>query len=97
MNENMNENIDETNENINEETIDEAYEKEIEAEDNSDKVSALLKNLDERSRLVIKQLFGIGYENPIDIEVVAENFGLTPTRVGQIKNAAIKKLQALAK
>ena len=73
------------------------YEKEIEAEDNSDKVSVLLKNLDERSRLVIKQLFGIGYENPIDIEVVAENFGLTPTRVGQIKNAAIKKLQALAK
>ena len=73
------------------------YEKEMDDEDNKSVVGKLLKNLDERSQLVIKQLFGIGYENPIDIEVVAENFGLTPTRVGQIKNAAIKKLQTLAK
>lgn len=73
------------------------YEKEMDDEDNKSVVGKLLKNLDERSQLVIKQLFGIGYENPIDIEVVAEHLGLTPTRVGQIKNAAIKKLQVLAK
>ena len=73
------------------------YEKEMDDEDNKSVVGKLLKNLDERSQLIIKQLFGIGYENPIDIEVVAEHLGLTPTRVGQIKNAAIKKLQALAK
>ena len=73
------------------------YEKEMDDEDNKSVVGKLLKNLDERSQFIIKQLFGIGYENPIDIEVVAENLGLTPTRVGQIKNAAIKKLQALAK
>ena len=76
--------------------IENEYEKEIEDEDNKSTVNKLLKNLDERSQLVIKQLFGIGYENPIDIEVVAENLGLTPTRVGQIKNAALKKLQGLA-
>ena len=72
------------------------YEKEMDDEDNKSVVGKLLKNLDERSQLVIKQLFGIGYENPIDIEVVAENLGLTPTRVGQIKNAALKKLASVA-
>ena len=72
------------------------YEKEMDDEDNKSVVGKLLKNLDERSQLVIKQLFGIGYENPIDIEVVAEHLGLTPTRVGQIKNAALKKLASVA-
>lgn len=72
------------------------YEKEMDDEDNKSVVGKLLKSLDERSQLVIKQLFGIGYENPIDIEVVAENLGLTPTRVGQIKNAALKKLASVA-
>ena len=72
------------------------YEKEMDDEDNKSVVGKLLKNLDERSQLVIKQLFGIGYENPIDIEVVAEHLGLTPTRVGQLKNAALKKLASIA-
>lgn len=72
------------------------YEKEMDDEDNKSVVGKLLKSLDERSQLVIKQLFGIGYENPIDIEVVAEHLGLTPTRVGQIKNAALKKLASIA-
>ena len=72
------------------------YEKEMDDEDNKSVVGKLLKNLDERSQLVIKQLFGIGYENPVDIEVVAEHLGLTPTRVGQIKNAALKKLASVA-
>ena len=76
--------------------VESEYEKEIEAEDNSNKVAKLLKNLDERSRTVIEQLFGIGYDNPIDVEVVAERLGLTPTRVGQIKNAALKKLANIA-
>ena len=72
------------------------YEKEMDDEDNKSVVGKLLQTLDERSQLVIKQLFGIGYENPIDIAVVAENLGLTPTRVGQIKNAALKKLASVA-
>ena len=72
------------------------YEKEMDDEDNKSVVGKLLQTLDERSQLVIKQLFGIGYESPIDIEVVAENLGLTPTRVGQIKNAALKKLASVA-
>ena len=72
------------------------YEKEMDDEDNKSVVGKLLKNLDERSQLVIKQLFGIGYENPVDIEVVAEHLGLTPTRAGQLKNAALKKLASVA-
>ena len=72
------------------------YEKEMDDEDNKSVVGKLLQTLDERSQLVIKQLFGIGYESPLDIEVVAENLGLTPTRVGQIKNAALKKLASVA-
>jgi len=80
---------------INKTAVENDYEKEVDAEDKSSKVSVLLSNLDERSRTVIKQLFGIGYENPMDIEVVAERLGLTTTRVGQIKKAALKKLQQL--
>lgn len=76
--------------------IQNGYEKEMDDEDNKSVVGKLLKSLDERSQLVIKQLFGIGYENPVDIEVVAEHLGLTPTRVGQIKNAALKKLASVA-
>ena len=72
------------------------YEKEMDDEDNKSVVGKLLQTLDERSQLVIKQLFGIGYENPIDIEVVAEHLGLTPTRVGQLKKAALKKLASVA-
>ena len=72
------------------------YEKEMDDEDNKSVVGKLLQTLDERSQLVIKQLFGIGYESPVDMEVVAENLGLTPTRVGQIKNAALKKLASVA-
>lgn len=72
------------------------YEKEMDDEDNKSVVGKLLQTLDERSQLVIKQLFGIGYESPVDIEVVAENLGLTTTRVGQIKNAALKKLASVA-
>ena len=72
------------------------YEKEMDDEDNKSVFGKLLQTLDERSQLVIKQLFGIGYEIPVDIEVVAENLGLTPTRVGQIKNAALKKLASVA-
>ena len=72
------------------------YEKEMDDEDNKSVIGKLLQTLDERSQLVIKQLFGIGYESPVDIEVVAENLGLTPTRVGQIKNAALKKLASVA-
>ncbi len=77
--------------------VDNDYEKEVEAEDNSSKVNSLLMSLDERSREVIKMLFGIGYDNPFDVEVVAERMGLTTTRIGQIKKAALKKLQQIAK
>ena len=76
--------------------VDNDYEKEVEAEDNSDKVSKLLRGLDERSAEIIKMLFGIGYDSPMDIEAVAERMGLTTTRIGQLRNAALKKMRAYA-
>lgn len=78
-------------------SVDNEYDAEVEAEDNANTVNKLLKTLDERSQLVIRQLFGIGYESPIDPEVVAEHLGLTTTRVGQIKKAALKKMAMMAK
>lgn len=73
------------------------YEDEVEAEDNRNTVNKLLKVLDDRSREVVKMLFGIGYDNPMDVEVVAERMNLTTTRIGQIKKAALKKMAALGR
>lgn len=75
--------------------VDNEYEDEVEAEDKSNKVNDLLKVLDDRSREVIKMLFGIGYPNPMEVEVVAERMNLTTTRIGQIKKAALKKMAAM--
>lgn len=72
------------------------FEMEIDRDYDIEHVKYLLSNLDARSKEIISQLFGIGYDNPIDIEVVAENFGLTPTRINQIKNTAIKKLKEIS-
>lgn len=55
--------------------------------------SDLLSVLDDRSKDVIRRLFGIGYDYPVDTETIAEELGITVTRVGQIKNAAIKKMR----
>ena len=76
--------------------VDNEYEKEIEAEENSNTVNKLLRGLDDRSAEIIKMLFGIGYDSPMDIEAVAERMGLTTTRIGQIRNAALKKMRNYA-
>ena len=76
--------------------VDNEYEKEIEAEENSNTVNKLLKGLDERSAEIIKMLFGIGYDSPMDVEAVAERMNLTTTRIGQIRNAALKKMKTYA-
>ena len=76
--------------------VDNEYEKEIEAEENSNTVNKLLRGLDERSAEIIKMLFGIGYDSPMDIEAVAERMNLTTTRIGQIRNAALKKMKTYA-
>ncbi len=73
--------------------VDNEFEKEIEDEENSSIVNKLLKQLDSRSADIIRKLFGIGYESPIEPEVIAEQMDLTTTRILQIKKAALKKLQ----
>lgn len=73
------------------------FETEIDKDYERQMTESLLSNLDDRSRNIIMQIYGIGHEAPVDIEVIAENLNLTPTRVNQIKNGAIKKLKEFAK
>jgi RNA polymerase primary sigma factor len=52
-----------------------------------------LSTLTERQASVIKLYFGIGYEHPMSLEDIGEEFGLTRERVRQIKDKAINKLR----
>lgn len=72
------------------------FETEIDRDYDIMQTKYLLSNLDSRSKEIVMQLFGLGRDTPIDIEVVAENFNLTPARINQIKNSAIKKLKDIA-
>ena len=53
-----------------------------------------LSVLGERQRDVLKLYFGIGSENPMSLEDIAEKFDLTRERVRQIKDKSILKLRA---
>lgn len=57
-------------------------------------VKRLLSTLDERSRTILMMSFGIGVDCAYDDEDIAEKFNLTKTRIGQIRNAALKKLKS---
>jgi len=69
------------------------YEDEMDKEEDNTLIGKCLKTLDERSRQIIKMSFGIGYENPICDDDIAEELGLTTVRIRQIKHAAIKTMQ----
>ncbi len=55
-----------------------------------------LSTLTERQRDVVKLYFGIGVENPMSLEDIAETFALTRERVRQIKDKAIMKLRSIS-
>lgn len=73
-----------------------AYEDTIEAESNEYLVNKLLSVCNEKEQGVIKMLYGIGYDNPFSPEDVADAFGMTKTRVLQLKKSIIKKMQKAA-
>lgn len=69
------------------------YEDEIESESNSYLIERLLMVCTPKERGIIKMLYGIGYDNPVAPEDVAEAYGMTKTRVLQMKKSIIKKMQ----
>lgn len=72
------------------------YENKMEKEDNAYLVEKLLSVCSEKERGVIKMLYGIGYDEPIPPEDVAEAYNMTRTRVLQLKKSIIKKMQKAA-
>ena len=69
------------------------YEDEIERESKTYLVERLLSVCTEKERNIMKMLYGIGYDEPISPDNVAEYFNMTKTRVMQIKKNLIKKMQ----
>jgi RNA polymerase primary sigma factor len=56
-----------------------------------------LSTLTDRQKDVLKYFFGIGLENPMSLEDIGEQFGLTRERVRQIKDKAITKLRSTSR
>ena len=72
------------------------YEDVMEAEANEYLVNKLLSVCSEKEQGVIKMLYGIGYDGPMSPEDVADAYGMTKTRVLQLKKSIIKKMQKAA-
>ena len=56
-------------------------------------VSAALDTLKDREREVLKMYFGIGRSSPMDLNEIAEEFGLSRERTRQIKEKAVRRLR----
>ena len=69
------------------------YEDEMDKESNVYLVGKLLSVCTKKEQEIIKKLYGIGYDNPISPEDVAEEYGMTRTRILQMKKNIIKKMQ----
>ena len=69
------------------------YEDVMDAESNAYLVNRLLSVCTEKEQKVIKMLYGIGYGEAISPEDVAEEMGMTRTRVMQLKKNIIRKMQ----
>jgi RNA polymerase primary sigma factor len=58
-------------------------------------LAALLDDLPERERMVIRLRFGLGDEEPLTLEAIGGRLGLSRERVRQLEEAGLKKLRAL--
>ncbi|MCH8028620.1 MAG: sigma-70 family RNA polymerase sigma factor [Candidatus Dadabacteria bacterium] len=52
-----------------------------------------LLHLSPREREVLRMRFGIGYDNPLTLDSVGKNLGLTRERIRQIEKEALKRLK----
>ncbi len=62
-----------------------------------DEIERSLCTLTERQKDVLKLFFGIGVDNPLSLEDIGDQFGLTRERVRQIKDKAITKLRSASR
>ena len=69
------------------------YEKDIEYDNTKAVVLAALSKLDNRSQDILKRLYGIGYDREYSASEIADMYGMTKTRINQIKNEAQKRLE----
>ncbi len=77
-----------------------ASEADMEVEHNEslrDEIERSLCTLTDRQKDVLKLFFGIGVDNPLSLEDIGEQFGLTRERVRQIKDKAITKLRSASR
>lgn len=69
------------------------YEDTIEQEDTKAIVLAALSKLDDRTQTIVKMLYGIDCDREYSASELAEMYGMTKTRINQIKNEAQKRLE----
>ncbi len=67
----------------------------IQEESRRNFVSGLLHKLPEQERTVLSMYFGIGYHEPLNLEEIGENIGLSKERVRQIKEKGLATLRTL--
>lgn len=60
------------------------------------KVRKFLSTLTDRESEIIRMRFGIELDEPVKLELIAEHFGLTTTRINQIIKLALKKMQGVS-
>jgi RNA polymerase primary sigma factor len=71
---------------------DPVFEERAALSDLRDRVKGMLARLQERERAIVKAYFGIGQELPWPADRIAEEVGLTSTRVLQILQGALRQL-----
>lgn len=69
------------------------YENEIEQDHTKAIVLTALSKLDKRSQEIVKMLYGIDCDREYSASELADMYGMTKTRINQIKNEAQKRLE----
>ena len=69
------------------------YECDMEQEHTKAIILSALSKLDERSQEIIKMIYGIDCDREYSISELAEIYGMSKTRINQIKNKAQKRLE----